>query len=62
MNAYLVLINAYHVIPQKLANFAREIGLIIQFVIVLMAIMKMRFLLIVKSVLEIVLHATKTVV
>lgn len=61
MNAYLALINAYHVIPQKLVNFAKGIDLIIQFVIVLMVIMKMRFLLIVKSVLEIALHATKTV-
>lgn len=62
MNVYLVLINAYHVTPQQLVYFAREIGLKIQFVIALKAIMKMRFLLNVKFVLEIVLRATKTVV
>lgn len=62
MNVYPVLINAYHVIKQQHANFAREIDLIIQFVIVLMVIMKMKYLLIVKFVLEIVLHATKKIV
>lgn len=62
MNVYLVPINANHVIPQQLAIIAREIGLIILFVIVLMAIMKMKYPSIVQFALEIVPLVIKTFV